>query len=103
MDLVVRMPRASRTHLGHRKSVERYDRPSSNERGYTYRWHKARRSFLIRNPLCAECLRHSKTTLATCVDHIVPHRGDMVKFWDAENWQGLCVVHHNQKSAKEKL
>jgi len=98
------MPKAARTHLSNRKHRKLDEhRPNSNKRGYNYRWHKASRSFLVRNPLCAECLRYNITTVATCVDHIEPHRGDMKKFWDVDNWQSLCTTHHNQKSAKEKL
>lgn len=38
---------------------------------------------------------------ATEVDHIKPHRGDMVLFWDESNWQGLCRSHHSRKTAGE--
>lgn len=27
---------------------------------------------------------------ASIVDHIEPHKGNMSKFWDSANWQGLC-------------
>lgn len=27
---------------------------------------------------------------ASVLDHIEPHKRDMVKFWDTNNWQGLC-------------
>ena len=27
---------------------------------------------------------------ATVLDHIEPHKGDMTRFWDSTNWQGLC-------------
>jgi 5-methylcytosine-specific restriction protein A len=35
------------------------------------------------------------------VDHIIPHRGDQALFWDEENWQPLCLVCHNAKTARE--
>jgi 5-methylcytosine-specific restriction protein A len=38
---------------------------------------------------------------ATVVDHIVPHRGDPVLFWDEANWQGLCKLCHDAKTARE--
>jgi 5-methylcytosine-specific restriction protein A len=94
------MPRASRTHLNKRKYIDK--RPNSNQRGYNYRWRKQSRLFLRKNPLCVECLKYNITTLATHVDHIKPHRGDMNIFWDKDNWQSLCTTHHNQKSAREK-
>nr|WP_246414712.1 HNH endonuclease signature motif containing protein [Yoonia ponticola] len=33
---------------------------------------------------------------ATTVDHIKPHRGDKVLFWDKNNWQSLCTSCHNR-------
>ena len=98
------MPKAARTHLqGRKHEAIKTQYRKETQALYGYRWHKASRSFLKRNPLCAECLKYGKTKLAVCVDHIEPHRGDLKKFWDKRNWQSLCMPHHNQKSAKEKL
>lgn len=36
------------------------------------------------------------------LDHIVPHGGDARLFNDELNWQLLCVVDHNAKSAREQ-
>ena len=41
------------------------------------------------------CTVEGKLTPATVVDHIEPHRGDQVLFWDTANWQPLCKVHHD--------
>jgi hypothetical protein len=35
------------------------------------------------------------------VDHVVPHRGDQVLFWESSNWQTLCRSCHELKSARE--
>ena len=32
---------------------------------------------------------------ATVVDHIKPHRGSQLLFWDKTNWQSLCKPHHD--------
>lgn len=41
--------------------------------------------------------------MASVVDHIQPHRGDLELFWDPENWQPLCALHHNStKRTAEK-
>jgi 5-methylcytosine-specific restriction protein A len=40
--------------------------------------------------------------MATEVDHIIPHKGDMKLFWDSDNWQGLCKSCHSKKTAKEQ-
>lgn len=77
-------------------------RQSSYDRGYNTRWRKVRKMFLTRNPLCVSCLKeHQRETLATVVDHIVPHRGDYDLFWDESNWQSLCARCHGRKTAKE--
>ena len=54
------------------------------------------------NPLCVECLKLGVSGPASVVDHIIPHKDDMVKFWDENNWQALCTYHHNVKTSKEK-
>lgn len=80
-----------------------YDRrrPSAHIRGYNYKWQKYRKSFLKANPLCAECITKGQVTAATVVDHITPHRGDQVLFWDTANHQPLCKRCHDQKTALE--
>lgn len=77
------------------------NRPSSAVRGYGARWQRAREQYLRLCPLCVKCMLEGKITPAKVVDHIVPHKGDMVLFWDVNNWQPLCVQHHNSKTAKE--
>ncbi|BAU28970.1 HNH endonuclease [Aneurinibacillus soli] len=57
--------------------------------------------FLARNPLCKECQAEGNTVVAEVVDHIIPHKGDHVLFWDEKNWQPLCKRHHDSKTAKE--
>lgn len=74
---------------------------SSTARGYGYRWQKARAAFLAANPLCAMCSQPESPVAATVVDHIVPHRGDDVLFWDSDNWQALCA--HCHSSPKQKI
>ena len=74
------------------------DRAGAVERGYSSRWQKARKQFLAKHPLCTECQRSGKLTPATVVDHIKPHRGDKVLFWDESNWQPLCKKCHDRKT-----
>ena len=76
---------------------------SSNAKGYTYRWQKEREAYLIRNPLCENCLnKHDVIRAATEVDHIIPHKGDMKLFWNTDNWNGLCKSCHSKKTGKER-
>ena len=67
-------------------------------------WRRRSRQFLAAHPLCRMCEQQGRVTLATVVDHIVPHRGDEELFWDeANNWQGLCATDHSAaKQAQEK-
>ncbi len=76
------------------------ERENSSKRGYNRRWRKARLTFLSSHPLCAECQRKGRIQEATVVDHIVPHRGDSVVFWDSSNWQPLCASCHSRKTAR---
>ncbi|MBL4837383.1 MAG: HNH endonuclease [Kordiimonadaceae bacterium] len=85
----------------HVVSSKQYDsrRGTANQRGYTYKWQKASAAFLAvpDNALCA-C---GCNKLSTVVDHKTPHRGDMVLFWDRDNWQGMAKPCHDSKTAKE--
>jgi 5-methylcytosine-specific restriction protein A len=76
-------------------------RGTSSERGYNYRWQKARATFLKGSPLCRHCKKLGMVRAATEVDHIIPHRGDQQLFWDTSNWQGLCKPCHSRKTARE--
>jgi len=83
----------------HQRKAER-SRGTSTERGYSYRWRVSSRQFLSRHPLCSECLKEGITKVADCVDHIIPHNGNLKLFWDEHNWQSLCSSHHTQKTAR---
>ncbi|WP_176515885.1 HNH endonuclease [Pseudomonas ceruminis] len=75
---------------------------TSSQRGYDYKWQKARERYLKDHPLCVYCAKQGRTTAAFIVDHIVPHRGDKVLFWDQANWQSLCKpCHDSVKQAEE--
>jgi 5-methylcytosine-specific restriction protein A len=76
-------------------------RPSATARGYGPRWRRARAAFLAQHPLCAACQAQGRVMPATVVDHLVPHRGAAVLFWDERNWQGLCKRCHDAKTAQE--
>ncbi len=75
---------------------------TSSQRGYDYRWQKAREQYLRDNPLCVYCAKSGRTSAANVVDHIVAHRGDQGLFWDQDNWQSLCkLCHDSVKQAEE--
>lgn len=75
---------------------------TSTQRGYGYKWQKAREQFLRENPLCVVCTAQGIVTVATVVDHIIPHRGDQSLFWRRSNWQSLCSTHHSRDKQREE-
>lgn len=77
-------------------------RKSSSARGYTYRWQQYRKQYLRQHPLCVYCERMGKVVEATVVDHIEPHRGDEVLFWEPSNHQGLCKSCHDSVKQTEE-
>lgn len=93
-------PRGQRTR---REANAEYDRHrgSARERGYDARWDIAARAFRREHPLCLGCEAVGKTEPATCVDHVIPHKGDMVRFWDRSLWQSSCDWHHD--TVKQQL
>jgi len=64
-------------------------------------WRKARKAYLMANPLCLHCYRRNCITTATDLDHITPHKGNAALFWDANNWQPLCKSCHSTKTATQ--
>ena len=88
-------------HLSGKYREEDSKRPPSHERGYDRHWRRARVRYLREHPLCVICLADERITAATVVDHIIPPKGDYELFWGGDNWQSLCKVHHDQKTAKQ--
>lgn len=79
------------------KAQEQERERSAGKRMYLdTRYRKARAVFMAENPMCVVC-----GALATDLDHIVPHKGDMALFWDTSNWQAMCVRCHSTKTATE--
>ncbi|PVY81069.1 hypothetical protein C7414_102397 [Cupriavidus alkaliphilus] len=94
---------------------------TSAQRGYGYRWQRARAEHLKAYPFCEYCLRDMRIA-ANCVagviiecaerglqipygnvvDHRTPHRGDQALFWDRGNWQTLCATHHSRDKQREE-
>lgn len=64
-------------------------------------WLALRRQQLTMHPFCVECLKAGKYTMASEVDHIIPHRNDERLFFDPSNLQSLCHSCHSIKTARE--
>jgi len=67
-------------------------------------WRKASKAFLLTHPLCVMCENEDPPRYVPSVvtDHIREHNGDLELFWDPENWQPLCLTHHNRKHKRIK-
>lgn len=85
-----------------RENWARYEQrhPERRHRLYGATWRAARAAYLAQHPLCAECAKDGRTTIAVDLDHIQPHRGDRGLFWDSSNWQGLCRPCHTRKTRR---
>ncbi|WP_245261789.1 HNH endonuclease [Ancylobacter sp. FA202] len=70
-------------------------RGSARDRGYTAEWDRAAKAYLDEHPLCLGCSAVGRLKPAALVDHVEPHRFDMVKFWVVEMWQPSCRRHHD--------
>ena len=84
-------------------------RPNAQDRGYGWRWQKARDTYLRAHPWCVFHMRKGERIRATVVDHIkAPRMRAAIEsqdasairtapalFWDKGNWQGLCAHCHN--------
>ena len=69
----------------------------------TTTWIKLRKSYLMEHPLCEECLKQGKTTVATQVHHI-RHILEGKDEWemkeigfDSNNLEALCEKCHREK------
>lgn len=84
--------------VGMPRAPQRRDR--KRIRGFQYgdRWRQVAAAYRATNPLCVSCLAVGVTQQTECVDHIVPHRGNMDLFWDSGNWQSLCNTCHDKKT-----
>lgn len=76
-------------------------RPSPRARGYDSRWEKYSKTYLEKNRECRAQVVNVCTGMAMVVDHIKPHKGDMVLFWNPSNHQPLCKACHDYKTANE--
>lgn len=86
------------------RQISDASRGTAHERGYGARWQKASKAWLRAHPLCQcpDCQEGKlQVTVATLVDHIIPHKGDMRLFWDNTNWQSMAKPCHDRKTARE--
>lgn len=78
-----------------RRQYDRYERDPNVKKMYGSRWRKVREMYIAAHPLCEECLKQGKSTLAEEVHHIrtVKNGGDN----SFDNLMSLCRSCHNKK------
>ena len=76
-------------------------KPTATKRITGRRLQAMRASLFSRHPLCAECERQGRTTLATQRDHVISLEEGGAD--DSSNEQGLCDACHDVKSKAESL
>ena len=64
----------------------------------TPRWRQLKKHVLRRDGVCRRC----RAARSTVCDHITPHRGDPVLFYDELNLQGLCDRCHNSGKRRDE-
>jgi len=90
-------------HKKEKQKVQDQRRGSAYSRGYDKRWQTYRLRYLNDHPLCEckDCKESDRILAASVVDHIIPHKGDTVLFWDPKNHQAMAKRCHDIKTAKE--
>ena len=61
----------------------------------TRAWKALRANQLNLKPLCEWCANQNRIVPATICDHVIPHKGDEARFYDADNLASLCKPHHD--------
>lgn len=58
-------------------------------------WRSLRARKRRENPLCERCEAHGFVIAAAAVNHRIPHKGDLVLFFDYANLQSVCTACHD--------
>lgn len=66
-------------------------------------WYKLRNRRLKAEPFCRMCSEMNVRTAGEIVDHKTPHRGDPVLFYDFNNTQSLCKLHHDSVKKSHEM
>lgn len=77
-----------------------HKRQSATARGYGAEHKRLRKILLEADPLCAECRKKGRITIATIADHIIPlSKGGKTEL---SNYQGLCRECSDRKTLTDQ-
>ncbi|WP_410169954.1 HNH endonuclease [Aeromonas caviae] len=88
-----------------RTNIKRLDFEYAADNSHIYnsqRWRNLRNAHIIKEPLCAHCLRYEIITPAAVVDHVIEISDDPSRAFDPTNLQSLCASCHQVKTLEEK-
>lgn len=90
-------PRLKREQDARRRARAEANRnPSIRELYRTPRWRALRRQVLLEEPVCRTRLCGNRSVI---VDHVRPHQGDPLLFFNRANLAGRCKRCHDAKTA----
>ena len=77
------------------KQYDKFERKYNHRERYDSRWDKVRNIYIKAHPLCEECLKENKSTIARIVHHIKPIEdgGDKYAF---DNLMSVCDSCHQK-------
>lgn len=83
------------------KAYERA-RPRQDDKNFysSTRWLNFRKRYLTRNPLCVDCLKKGRETLANHVHHVKPRKPHPDLAFAESNLEALCQPCHNAKETR---
>lgn len=82
--------------------MSRYDNRPWRHLYKTAAWKVLRDHHKRIEPVCRYCLQQGQPVAVQVVDHIIPHRGDEALFFDPNNLQSLCKLHHDSTKQREE-
>lgn len=84
----------------HKHKPKDKERMSSSKRGYTSKWNRFSKDYLIEHIWCAECLKSGKHEPAVLVHHI-QRIVDGGSIFDKDNLMALCDRCHRDKHSED--
>lgn len=98
----INLVRSGRCDAHPQKPARQYPRDPVIQKLYnSKRWKVIRKAQLEAEPFCRSHARRGQLVIATDVDHVNPHNGDVVKFF-AGPFQSLCHSCHATKTDSER-
>lgn len=91
----------SKYNNNYNQNIRPWSTKKRDKRYSSMRWKLLRKIILSRDPVCKICIEMGRANPSQEVDHKTPvYKGG--EFFDKNNLQGLCKVHHKYKSGLDR-